>query len=295
MTYSPKDGITQSLISNWLSCRMKARLYIDGWRQDSPRRDALDFGNLFHAKLEHYYSGSKVDTVKAWRDKCKSEGPVNVEDMEVIECQFETLWPFYQKAHAKADAKLTWNGRLEELFDVSWNGHRLRGKIDGLPTVGRKLWTFETKTKAQIDEDSMMLALEMDLQNMYYITALQTKKQRPIGVIYNVIRRPGLKYDINALPAYQKKLTEAVQKEPDHYFKRYEVTYTDKQLVTFQKELLHALNEYTLWSAGKIPTYKNTTACVGRGQCQYLKLCASAMEASVGYNQDGELFKELGA
>ena len=295
MAYKASDGVSQSILSNFLSCRMKGKLYLDGWRQDSPRRDALDFGNLFHLKLEHHYSKSKANTVQAWRDKCKSEGPINVEDMEIIELQFETLWPFYQKAHAKADAKLSWGGRLEEVFDVQWNGHRLRGKIDGIPMVGRKLWTFETKTKAQIDEDSMMLALEMDLQNMYYITALQTKGQRPVGVIYNIIRRPGLKYKLDDLPDYQRRLTEAVQKEPDHYFKRYEITYTDKQLKTFQDELKDALAEYKLWTEGKLPTYKNTTACVGRGQCQYLRLCSCAMSNTAGFNQDGVLFKELSA
>lgn len=293
MPYSPKDGITQSVLATWLSCRMKGKLYLDGWRPDSQRRDALDFGNLFHLKLEYHYSKKPGDVVKLWREKCKKEGPVNTEDMEVIEAQFETLWPFYVKAHAKADAKLTWNGRLEQVFDVLWNGHRLRGKVDGSPTVNKKLWNFETKTKSTIDEDGLMLALEMDLQNMFYMTAMQTNEKRPVGVIYNVIRRPGLKYDINALPAYQEKLTVAIQKEPDHYFKRFEVTYTDKQLKIFQAELKDQLQEFTDWCNGKVPTYKNTQACVSRGTCQYLKLCASAMEADVGYNKDGVLFKEL--
>lgn len=291
--YKLEDGITQSILSLFLQCRQKCKNYLLGIRPLDERRDALEFGSAFHHLLELHHAGTLEDASMALNEWANSQKtPINPESLEQMLAGVLALWPQYKHVYKTRDKVLTWPaGSMEKQFDIVWCGHRLRGKIDGLPIVKGKVWQFETKTKGAIDEDVITTTLEFDFQNLFYYVACEEEGIKPCGVIYNIIRRPAYKY--NGDPrAYQDKIEAAASEDPGHWFKRFEATYTKQQIERYKAELADKLNDFAAWVREEIPTYRNETACVGRGKCQYLGLCATGQMVGQ-YHSKGKLFEEL--
>lgn len=295
--YVIEDGVTQSMLATFLTCREKTRLSLEGWENDQFSVSA-NRGDMFHMLLEEFYTlkstptdlGKFVDHVAdKWVAKLKKKGPVDSYAVEDTKACASALFPFYVKSWLKADSKFKWES-LEEVFDVKWKGFRLRGKYDGTYTIGKR-WLFETKTKATIDHD-ILDALEIDFQNLFYLTTLKITGRPAIGVNYNVIRKPGHKQKKGeSLQDFTDRLTSEVKKDPGHFFKRYEVIYTLEQIARFEKELYFLLVDFAKYVKGELPNYRNQTACIGRMKCPYLKHCSS--NSFVGYSQTRVMFREL--
>lgn len=299
--YKIEDGVTQSMLSTFLNCRQRSKFYLDGWDADLPKHSASR-GDLIHLALEKWYQKPHADVSKflmdierQWLKAQLKRGNRDEQSKQNALAELFAIFPNYMKKWAVSDLKRTWV-ELEAVFDVKFHGFRLRGKRDGLfdyKLRRGKHWLFETKTKAQIDEIGLMDQLAFDFQNLFYLTALEVAGTPAVGVVYNVIRSPNIRRGKNDDPeAFQKHIEAHIKKEGlDHYFKRYEVTYTDATIKRFKSDLRFKLEEFAAWVEGKRPTYRNESACIGRMKCPFLGACASG--SMVGYISGRKLFREL--
>ncbi len=319
--YRIEDGVSQSILSAWCSCRVNSRFNLDGW-QTGKRKDALVYGSLWHSLLEKFFLGVKDDGltaadaqdffdefIKGWLAKQQKETS-NARDIQADEfcaAQAEATFIPYCEYHEDDFIPGRWV-ELEGVFEVDFHGFKLRGRMDGLQRCktpkGSYLRLMEHKTKSRIEEDALDKRLCFDFQNLFYLTALNSQlaangsKERARIVVYDIIRRPGLKYnpDKASLQEYAARVREHVATNktggPDHYFKRSEITYTVKDLKRFEEGLLVKLRLFRDWLAGTEPTYRNEQACVAGWNCSFLDACAASGNMA-GYEQTGKLFVEL--
>jgi hypothetical protein len=195
------------------------------------------------------------------------------------------------------DAKMRWV-ELEGVFDVNFNRgdspltFRLRGKKDGVyRDKNGQFWLFETKTKGRMNEDELMKTLDYDFQNLFYITAASKVLAKPIiGVQYNVIHRPDYR---KSTVETRRELEKDVMKRPEFYYRRFEVPYSKQRQALFREELHRKLTEFHGWLNHKLPTYKNESACTGKGSCSFISACADVSGRMAGYTQTRRLFNEL--
>lgn len=308
--YAVADGVTQSLMGTWLSCRYKALLKMQGW-ESGATASYINFGTMFHELLAlHHSSGvPRIESgiVNAFLDeKIKESGKNlgNIEEAEQHAAVCEMLYSQYVNYWLKDDAKRDWFG-IESVFDVHFAGHRLRGARDGLfQYEGQNgVWVLESKTKSQLPS-TLDTALTFDFQNLFYILATEIEirdgkytdkgigKDTPVvGVLYNIIRTPGQKTSGRTPKDYAAYVQEDVESRPDHYFKRQEIPYPAEVRTRFMAELADRCCEFRKWACGGIPTYRNEFACIGRGSCEYMEHCAS--DTFHGFKQTYELFREL--
>lgn len=313
MTYNPKvDGVTQSILSGFLKCRQYSRLSLDGWT--SMRTGAaLQFGEMAHGVLESIYNQVKdgrksppnreevyeeiQKQIEAWEASSRG-GRADAEAVQQLEqnvALLEAVLPSYFKFWGAEDfQKVQWVA-LEQEFSLELFGVRIRGKIDGIFRNNVKaLRMFETKTKGRIEEDQLVDLLAFDFQTDFYSLACQQLYgELPTGARYNIIRRPGEKLGkAESLKAYKERVTAKVMDDPKHYFVRFQINKAKKELELFKKELKMQIDEFVAWNEGKLPTYRNVTACMDRfGSCRFLKICSAQNYA--GFFKRQNLFPEL--
>jgi hypothetical protein len=80
-------------------------------------------------------------------------------------------------------------------------------------------------------------------------------------------------------------------KDPDHFFKRYEIVYSHEDFQRFEYELMSKLAEFRAWLHGELPTYRNEKACTGKFNCPFLTACSTG--SMVGYAKRKRMFEEL--
>lgn len=293
--YKIEDGITQSMLQAFMACRQRSAYQLDHWEPLGAVTASADRGNLFHFLLEKWYrdrptSGeSWLDTaISFWKAKLSKNGPLPAFFEEAENLALALFEPYVTK-WKKSDDTLQWES-LEEVFDVTYKGFRLRGKIDGLPIRKGRRWIFETKTKAAIDEEGILDTLLFDFQNLFYLTMLRELGRPAIGVIYNIIRTPNFRKKETAQERIARMKDDA-QKNSKDYFIRYEVTYPKETVERFEQELLWKLELFKAVHEGKQPVFRNETACITRMKCPFLKACASG--SMIGYQRTRKLFREL--
>jgi hypothetical protein len=304
----PKDytingtGITQSLLANFMTCRQKFLFAVNRWAPKQGNKN-VDFGSLFHQLLDNAYHRKKPpewNRIGKWIDEYFEKNQElmssSIEEQERMAVVAQVLIVEYCNFYKKdwEDRKFT---EIEQVFDVNFNGARLLGKIDGGYDIVKtkvKHWLMEHKTKGRIEEDFLTLMLTFDFQNLFYITAREKGTGKNIyGVLYNVVRNPGIRLNsTESLESYATRLQRAIKKDPKHYFKRYEIPYTESDKELFRKELKIKLDELKLFLRGVLKPYRNQHACTTPYRCQYLDACSS--NSLAGYKQNPKLFSELG-
>jgi len=281
-------------MTDFLACRERARLYLNGIRPRGSTR-ALAFGSLFHRCLELYYGdGVSIDSECERYTQEQLGNGRNPQELEEDTAMLPHLFAGYAKHWAKEDEEKEWV-ELEGVFDVPFdigNGEsiRLRGRCDGIFRTNGALWLFETKTMSQI-ADGLNDALALDNQVLTYITAKSIELGEPIiGVCYNVIRRPGQR--ASTPQELEEKVEKDIRARPNHYYIRYPMTYPPKVREEFVRGLRLKLQEFVGWLRGDISHYRNECACRQRYLCKYLSCCISGGSV-VGFDTDGVLFSEL--
>lgn len=301
--YKLEHGITQSLLTAFLNCKLRCKLILEGWQTPTPK-ESLFFGSLFHKLLEEHYTLESeyiVDLGDFLKTENKLYSSITSEIKEKSFAMAEALYEPYTDFWGMKDGQKDWI-ELEPVFEVLATIPRfsdrkkipLRGRIDGVFRLKGKLWLLETKTKSQIDEYGLQTQLALDFQNLFYIMVAEELFGEGIaGVLYNVIRKPQLRQKKGEpLEKFAQRMKDDVESRPEHYFKRYEVKYTLRNIKEFRQELQPLLTDYCFWvENGFIPTQKNRTACVGRWNCEFLSACAQGSMA--GYIQNRKLFTEL--
>lgn len=128
----------------------------------------------------------------------------------------------------------------------------VRGRIDGVFRYKGKLWVLETKNLSMIDEDGIMQKLPRDLQSNIYITAVRKKfpKEKVGGILYNIMRRPGLRLGKTETEAELiKRVVKHIKEKPDHYFMRFEAAISQKEQDAFVEKRLKPtlISMYEWW------------------------------------------------
>lgn len=297
-------GITQSMWSTWLHCKQEFLLHINRWRKK--RGDAkFNFGNNVHEVLDKAYTSNKLPkgrTINRWLDDYTKNKKLsmNQKEIETDLAKAEAVLTEYFK-YTKNDFKINKFKRVEEEFNVLFEftdketGKKyaaiLKGKIDAGYISNSADWNMEHKSKSRIDEKNLPLALDMDFQNLYYLLAVELKTGKlPLGTLYNVIRNPGTKQKINeSLLEYKQRLIVEIQKKPEHYFKRWETRYVERQHTEFRRDLQSLIKEVKGYVGKTVP--KSYGKCLYPFPCQYLEACSS--NSLVGYEKADKLFSEL--
>ena len=308
------DGITQGLLSTFLDCREKARLFLKGYSLKTTNM-GLTFGSVVHNCLNQIYSDiqhKKLRSIpsqsevkrytaiaeKAWREEHKVAPPEALQHLEMALLLSEQVLPVYFEYWKKDLKEVQWTG-LESQFEIPYtlrDGRKtvLRGKIDGDFLLQKKLRLFETKTKSRIEEEDLVDRLPFDLQvNIYMYALRRIKKVVPSGVWYNLIRRPGLKQGKEeSLLQFAKRCSDDIRERPEWYFSRLELSVSEKELDKWEGEFEDLVTDFYDWWQGKAGHYKNTNMCETKyGRCEMLDICA-AQRMGRYYKRD-KVFREL--
>ena len=314
-----QDGVTQSLIAMWLSCRQKAKLYLQGW-DSKYHKEALIDGNIGHAVLEAAYNDIKDGKLKSTPSPVRTRTYVGIveaqwykenpkpsmEAREMVEkacAVIEVMLPLYFDYWNNDFFKKKWVS-LEEKFtmplEIGQGNNKvivpIRGKKDGTFLSSNGIWLFETKFKAMVDEIGLSETLSFETQVMMYLFQTWSSlsdNQFPRGCLYNVVRRPGTKRKVKeSIPDFAKRIKKDVENRPDFYFTRLESPTTLEDLKSFKVELEELVLDLYLWWRGARPHYKNTYSCMGKyGKCQYLPVCSREDYSSLAKRK--VVFKEL--
>lgn len=321
-----KDGVTQTQILKFLQCkRMFYYSLMRGWSQEH-LSDAILFGILFHECLDAYYTGDMDECTTSEIARAivvAQEAKLGVDDWprdrrqawEFIVAQVYGIFPGYCKWYEDEDAKLTWHS-VEGVFKVPvtvqlGNGEKVTipvtGKRDGLVAERGKtkkakpnLMVMEHKTKGRVNLGGISNTVSRDFQvNLYSWAANHErgsgKDGRYGGVVYNIIRRPQLRFGVKeTLPQHTKRVAEAVRKSGGEYFIRLRAPIKKVQEGKFEKILkgiLKEIAEFVLFDKGESHD-QFSPACLGPyGQCDLLGICYNGNSA--GLKRRDVPFEEL--
>lgn len=240
-----RDGISYSMLCKYRNCKERFRLSAVEGLRPSERRAAMDFGTVFHKALELTASGKT--TTQVINTVIKLYKDTSVDQMLVREAC--VLVPHYIAINKNSNIKYI---AQERVFDIPYKSVttgkiiRLRGRRDEEFIRNKKLWLQENKTKTTIDENKIIMTLPHDLQTMLYIYSMtHDYPDKPIGgVLYNVIRRPSTKQSAKETELqYLQRLSATVAKDPEHFFKRYEVELVQSDITNFFNQTLVPLIE----------------------------------------------------
>lgn len=307
--YDPeRDGVTQGLLSKFLTCREMARLFLKGWTP-AYSTFALVYGHVAHAVLQrayhqHLHGQLKRVPDRAWINavlddiwaRWKRDNPRPHEKavaiMEEVMMKLAAILPSYFVYWAKDDFSTVRWLEIEESFNLAWevrgkDGRTyhtfLRGRIDGAFTRPGKRHAdsprlLETKTRSVVDESNLVDTMPHERQTNTYLSALRKKlKREPRSVLMNVIRKTQLRQKTKeSWEQYAKRIEADVKSRLDFYFIRMEMTVEPQDINRAEAELNDLISDFLLWFAGESGHYKNTNACVqpGFGRCAYLGVCS---------------------
>lgn len=308
-----KHGVTQSLLSMFLECREKARLYLKGW-DSKYHKLGMTYGTVGHGVLELAYTDimknkkkvppSKKEVLryvkqveKQWYKENIKPDKSGIEMLEYSLALAETTLPVYFDFWKKDIQEIKWAG-LEQSFALPYelpDGRKtvIRGKKDG-EFFNKGLWLFENKFKSIISEGDLVDTLSFETQVLLYIWALkEIYKEMPQGVVYNIIRRTCLRQGkAESLSKFAKRVALDIEKRPDFYFIRFEVAIEPYELQEFEIRLRGIITDFYDWWTGQVPHYRNTYQCLGKyGRCLHLPVCNAGDFSALKKRK--AVFKEL--
>lgn len=291
-----RDGITQGLLGMWLECRQKAKYFLQGYSSKGTPL-ALTHGTIGHGVLQNVYEGYRTGKIKSiptskevkahtaaveklWLKENPRATKGMIEDLEMSLMFAETLMPIYFQ-HWKEDFKKYQWLKVESAFKIPYttaDGRKtfVRGKMDGA-FKNNGNWLFESKFKSMINERDLIDTLGFDTQCMLYLWALMFGYRiEPQGVLYNVVRRPGLQIKKGeALVQFANRIKEDIEGRPEWYFYRFEIAIGKEDIKRWSTTLDGMIMEFMDWCDGQLPTYPSTGACVTKyGRCWGLTACA---------------------
>jgi len=299
------DGLSQGLIQAFCQCPRKFLFRINKWRKKKGKPGTL-FGTIVHDVSDAVYSSG--DSSLDFIDKCidevlTREGQIN-DFGELQGAKAFAVLVAYCKYYA-SDQKDNKFGEPEEVFSVEFGTREIyakrKGKIDGqfYPVKTDKLWLLEKKTMGRIYEDDLMIYLNMDFQSLFYVIAKEDISGESVkGVLYDVIRNPGLKLKKGeSLLDYIDRISDDIQLRPEHYFMRLEVPFKESDKNYFVNEVQRKTKDifFKIKACEKDTPYKvfyrNQSACRGAFTCDFLEACSTG--CLQGYEQGDTIFPEL--
>lgn len=187
------DGVTYSLLSRWLVCRERFRLYaLEGIRPAPTFNHKIHYGSMWHT-CEHYNT-----ELPGWRaalalyatslvKQFPSQGEQIDHWYNVCSVQFPLYLDYWTNHPEQTTRQLLLQ---EHVFDVPYRlptgvTVRLRGRWDAVDKLGAGkgagIYLREHKTKGDIREEQIKRQLNFDLQTLMYLIALQKMQEAVRG------------------------------------------------------------------------------------------------------------------
>jgi len=321
-----RDGVTQSTIALFALCPMKCYWKMILGLEKTTRPDtALDFGDHFHNTLDKVYLHRKKYKVQSTTqtiyqtidhvltssslDIVKKLKKFDLKDQQSFQqtnglCNV-VLKRYYQ--HYKTDVNMNWLA-VEQVFSMPYklrNGItiQIRGKFDGVfRNKNGELWLFESKTKGDIKDKVTLDRLGFELQVMVYMLALEyVYKEKPKGVLYNLIKKPGQEYSgtyyrkPETLPEFFARVDKHIKENPNDYFYRHPQSIPWKDVEEYRDiDLDYILERLYEWqNENPKNSFRNTASCKAWNRpCEFLQACANPAEARY-YHKRLHVFPEL--
>jgi hypothetical protein len=185
----------------------------------------------------------------------------------------------------------------------TWN---VAGKIDAIVELGDgRVAVMEHKTTSEDIQNptaDYWARLRLDQQISLYVIAARNMGFDVSTVLYNVIRKPGIrplkatpeasrKYKADgtlyanqraadeSVDEYAARLAEYIQEDPTSIFQRREIPRLEDDLNEFAAELWAQGRNIADCRTSKM-WVRNTAACVGFSPCEYLPICHQRIDAS---------------
>jgi hypothetical protein len=248
-----EEGVTQSLLSRFLTDRERFRLLVVEGLQGRDRwNHKIGYGDMWHLCEE--VLAAKPTLINGWcgamekvlQDYVKENNRTYFNQQEEIVKWYDVCrvqFPEYVRHWAKhQDSKKRIPLLQEQPFCVSYglpSGRivKLLGVWDAVDLIDDYIWVRENKSKGNPDKQQIERQVTFDLQTMFYIVALKhwiddweiaakllakwarrLKGKGLAGVSYNVVRRPlsGGRGTIKPHEGTTKKLAET----REHFFAR---------------------------------------------------------------------------
>jgi len=294
-----KEGINASGILCWLECREQFRLQVvEGWRNRS-EPEPMMFGTLIHWFMHRYYakghapSEQEIHTdletySRQWHLDTKMPSTKLSDTLIVCLTKAEPILQMYFKRWAgdfsgkkypvmtRTVQPVKWislEKRREVKFEVDGQAFNIFGTLDGVfETKSHNEWIIDTKCLSMINAPDIIDTLQWQVQFMLYAWMWSKIGRKPKGIVMNVIRRPGLVWSdgMTSIDYIHKVLTHIQEKGFDHYFSRFQLELTKKDLLNFEVEFLTpVLTEMLMWWRGDLPHYVNWPHLINKyGRCQ---------------------------
>lgn len=326
-------GLTQSMLTSYRQCPTMSALKQMGYRRDGEQSGAIAFGNIYHQAQDIVLSSIRDGLTKDDMDRefymelydqiekdlveGKNLTSVELENFEMAMLLAEQVLPRYfsqwsEIYFGKDRFELI---SLEEEFHVpnAFGKIPFRGKIDGkLRDSSGNLWLLEHKTKSSWDESELLSIIPRELQvGMYSWANEQIFGERPVGVIYNLTRRPQLRYakTKETLSQFGDRVGKDIDERSDFYFQKLVISLSESDILRtyemaaktakrIESDILSGKKQ-TLISDGPEKLFQKgieqfTHSCsTVYGACQFVNVCGSKGKDLHGLTKRERLFSEL--
>ena len=260
--------ITASEIGTWKTCRKRWWFSYDQCLEPLVPAKPLSYGSAVHEILAKFYSHEFPGTKEflayqegVWGD----EVDFIAEEISCLIDAYINIGPFYD--HEIVGIEKEFKVKVPSPKQYHYERLQFAGKIDlEIKDQHGNLWLVDHKTsKGTLDSQWLELADQMK----YYLWAKIQQGHSPVGIIYNLIRKPSIKPHKNDTPEiWAKRLTEDIKSRPEFYFQREPIVKTDQDIEQIGVELWQLAHE-----VGKGMIYRNPGSCQLWNNCPYRDLC----------------------
>jgi hypothetical protein len=279
--------LTSSEIRTWDTCQK--RWWFRYHEELVPERGqkALSYGRAVHAGLEAYHSG--LDTKEAIQKAMDEAGGTWLAQESVYVLAEATALvkkyaehdPVAEMGHTVEATERQFSVPLRTPSGRRWPSIEFHGKIDLATRDGHgNLWIWDHKTSATALKVQW---LPLNDQMGYYYWAASQLGDTPVGIVYDLIRKPSIQpRKGEGADEWQDRLLADIDTRPDFYFQRAEIVKSVGELWEIEADLWDAAHRI---GTGRIRRSPNACQLMG---CPYTDICTtdSALMRSVGYKHE---------
>ncbi len=297
--------LTNSARGTFMNCRRKyAFEYL---HLLAPRRTNIPFlvGGLFHDGLEWMYKNGFFDAETFGKKvhKAVKEAATSALDTQ----QSDKIWiqeaiimgmlKGYERLYLEIDLKEYEVLSTESSFAIPLDhGWTYKGKRDMVMRhkKTKAVWLWEHKTTSQLDS-GYIAKLPLDNQILGYAWSLIKEIGSVEKVMYNVTKKPGIKQkQTETFEQYRDRVLGVYCAEPERYFYREPVLFSQKQIDRFVDELNRFVGEMeAAVQSGYF--YQNAGHCTAYGKCEFMPICVNGPSKDIlqQYRQKTSAHEEL--
>lgn len=287
-----KDVWTASRLKAYHTCPVKEAFRYREKLAPVTSREALRFGTAIHKGIEMRSVEAALEALNVPFPSTQEEADAQ----ETVKATVTALLNGYMKKYEPFEEHYP-----EKMFSMSIRTPNRRasttkviaGKIDDIAFINGECWLVEYKTASKLD-GTYFDRLYVDTQITTYMMAAKRLGYKPVGIIYRVLRKPGLKRGkTESLEQFLTRIEADISARPEHYFEERKIYRSANDLGEFENQLYHetrmADQNYKLGRC-----YMHSTACSMYGRCEYLPLCMkeAGAEALFEYKEPHEELRE---